>query len=415
MKKVQSKYQDYYTLTKLLDEEKILNGKKSCGNNTKTIFSEISIHDTIKFGTYNHKSIQWLVLEKEDNKALIVSTYCITERSYNDKYESVWKNSQIRKWLNSEFLLSAFTQKERSLILETSLGNPHILNTGTKDMIFLLSTEEAKKYFFTDEDREAKDYDGVWIWWWLRSFGCKDGFVASVDDYGCVNEKGNSVYDKNGIRPALWVKLDKPLLCSKSDQRKKNIEHKNIKESVQEIKKELMVLSELAASSEEINELRDLEKWLRNLIIFNDKKNTIYIPQQKSEVKENKTIIYLQRIIDSYLDPNKPKIKMTEEDKGWILYYGRKFIREADYERGLKWIRFAAKHGETDAAFLLGYCYDNGIGVAKNSKIAEAYYRQGANSSRRYDSLHSYFGYKDDWLTKAQNDGKKIYLGEKLH
>lgn len=71
--------------------------------------------------------------------------------------------------------------------------------------------------------------------------------------------------------------------------------------------------------------------------------------------------------------------------------------------KGLKWIKYAASHGYSDANFILGYCYDNGIGVTKDSKIAEAFYLQGSNSCDRYRSYSNRYG---DGLVKTSKRGR---------
>ena len=80
--------------------------------------------------------------------------------------------------------------------------------------------------------------------------------------------------------------------------------------------------------------------------------------------------------------------------------------------KGLKWIKYAASHGYSDANFILGYCYDNGIGVTKDSKIAEAFYLQGSNSCDRYRSYSNRYG--DGWLRQAREEGYKLYMGKQL-
>lgn len=113
----------------------------------------------------------------------------------------------------------------------------------------------------------------------------------------------------------------------------------------------------------------------------------------------------LQQIVDS-------NDKATVEEKAFIMNYGREYLLKGEYQKGLKWIKYAASHGYSDANFILGYCYDNGIGVAKDSKIAEAFYLQGSNSCDRYRSYSNRYG--DGWLRQAREEGYKLYMGKQL-
>lgn len=89
----------------------------------------------------------------------------------------------------------------------------------TDDKVFILSIEEARKYFPADEDRKAKvtkyarqnnayaDVKGCG-YWWLRSVG-QDQFDASyVDRDGQICEGGRLVYTQNhSLRIAIWVNV----------------------------------------------------------------------------------------------------------------------------------------------------------------------------------------------------------------
>ena len=110
----------------------------------------------------------------------------------------------------------------------------------TKDMIFLLSLEEAAKYFkdFPAEmepkkkglsfksseesgryfkengDRIALDEKGFLSSWWLRSPGAVSkeavisAYAARIETFrGAIAPRGDPVNFENGVRPALWLKL----------------------------------------------------------------------------------------------------------------------------------------------------------------------------------------------------------------
>ena len=78
----------------------------------------------------------------------------------------------------------------------------------TEDNIFLLSIDEANKYFKSDDERIA-NYDGEAAWWWLRSPGYDGSNAAYVNRGGNVDYFGDYVsHDDIAIRPALWINLE---------------------------------------------------------------------------------------------------------------------------------------------------------------------------------------------------------------
>lgn len=193
--------------------------------------------DYIFFGTYEQDNdtsngkeyIEWLVLEMEDGKALLVSKYALDCQPYNTSYTNVtWETCSLRKWLNEMFILNAFGVEEQSQIQSTSVSadkNPEYSTdpgNSTTDKMFLLSITEVKKYFSSDEDRkcEATDYaiaQGAsysrekkpTCCWWLRSPGFNQLVAEDVYGEGFVSNGGNAVdYDNVGVRPAMWINLE---------------------------------------------------------------------------------------------------------------------------------------------------------------------------------------------------------------
>ena len=82
--------------------------------------------ECIKFGNYylNSKDekepIEWLVLDKKDNKILLVSKYLLEFKSFNEGLKATtWETSSIREWLNTSFLATAFTSLEQVKIQTT--------------------------------------------------------------------------------------------------------------------------------------------------------------------------------------------------------------------------------------------------------------------------------------------------------
>ncbi|MCI7619072.1 MAG: toll/interleukin-1 receptor domain-containing protein [Firmicutes bacterium] len=180
------------------------------------------------FGEYGGEPVEWRVLDKDGNKVLIITDKIIDAKPYNDEWSGItWENCSLRKWLNEEFISTAFTEKEKEAVLETNIKNEDNQGYGTnggkntKDKVFLLSIEEVEKYFSSDNDRQSEgtkyakttalcvDNCG-YSWWWLRSPGRDASDAATVLSGGGVYAPGDMVYhDVYGIRPALWIDTSK--------------------------------------------------------------------------------------------------------------------------------------------------------------------------------------------------------------
>jgi hypothetical protein len=177
----------------------------------------IEVGDTVTFGTYNGVPITWKVLKMENSRALIISEHVLAQVNFNNKNADItWEDSEIRNWLNNDFLASSFNELQRLAIFETEIvqsNNPDYGVSGgnnTKDKIFLLSTDEARDLFITNEERKAT-MDGLAMKWWLRSPGVEGKFIAIVLYDGAVysfgaNANGDTVYNC-GVRPALWADI----------------------------------------------------------------------------------------------------------------------------------------------------------------------------------------------------------------
>ena len=201
----------------------------------------IEIGDVYTFGTYEQdnnatngkENIEWIVIEKEESNILVISKYALDCQPYNEEYESVtWETCTLRSWLNSDFYHAAFSDEEKSAIMQTNVTadkNPErSTNPGnsTKDNVFLLSITEAGKYFSDADARRCAPtayaiVQGAWTsnsyktasgeaacWWWLRSPGGTQYYAADVSDGGSVYCGGRYVYrDFVCVRPALWINL----------------------------------------------------------------------------------------------------------------------------------------------------------------------------------------------------------------
>ena len=200
-----------------------------------------NVGDIIVFGAYEQdndtsndkEDIEWLVLAKEDNKILVISDKALDCKPYNQSRDYVtWETCSLRKWLNNDFINSAFSDDEKAMIPTVTVSadkNPEYdtdPGNATQDQVFLLSIVEARKYFASSEarmcvptayaifnglytsSRYSKDGEGTCLWW-LRSPGYNQISAARVNNDGSVDEYSYDVdCDNYAVRPAMWISID---------------------------------------------------------------------------------------------------------------------------------------------------------------------------------------------------------------
>jgi hypothetical protein len=158
----------------------------------------------------------WVALDVdlEHGRALMITRDIVAKQPYNqEKTDITWESCSLRKWLNSAFFDSLPAQVKPRLI-EVTIQNPDNSEYGTTggkpttDRVFLLSIDEARRYFSDDASRIAS-FNGSARWWWLRSPGSHQHLAADVRSDGAVIGLGYGVYDVvGGVRPALFLNLD---------------------------------------------------------------------------------------------------------------------------------------------------------------------------------------------------------------
>ena len=239
---------------------------KSCGENCVELGRYPSETDG------SPRNIEWLVIGKEaDGSMVLISKYGLDCLPYHGKRDSVtWETSDIRKWLNTEFLINAFTKEEQAMLVETVLKNEdnvgqfteadveyvkkwkaeepvieglkELVNdkehnswntpggNDTTDKVWLLSISDLEKYGFdTDQSRMVKPLPLVRdrlgnicgnlydvcdelnvadnYAWWLRSPGFMNSTATDVWYDGDIDHDGLNV--ENGlvaIRPVIKIK-----------------------------------------------------------------------------------------------------------------------------------------------------------------------------------------------------------------
>lgn len=247
-------------------------------NDQAVLSSSIQVGEYISFGKYEQdnnldngkESIEWKVLDIEENKALLISRYvldCGTFHGLDDEPE--WSNCGLRNWLNTDFYENAFSADERQRILMSDVDDPALIigydtndkwlvsnsdalfaqiiangNSGelSEDYIFLFDIDEVLRYFENENDRRGtlsemayatyintilnsesnglddavvrnnyedieKQYGTKICYWWLRSSGIYNNTAAIVDYDGDLIPAQDVSAEDGGIRPAMWVEL----------------------------------------------------------------------------------------------------------------------------------------------------------------------------------------------------------------
>ena len=175
-------------------------------------------YERIEFGRFSSEweknvPIEWYVIDKKDDRMLLVSKYALGARTIvnhspleqnNQPVHTTWANCALRQELNVDFLSNCFSEKEKERILETAFsinGRETIL-----DKVFLLGKQEVIDFFQNTQlqyphiclaSKTAKQQfkanhgqTGKWGLFWARDmdFDARKGQVL-------------------GVRPAMWVKI----------------------------------------------------------------------------------------------------------------------------------------------------------------------------------------------------------------
>jgi len=209
---------------------------------------------------------EWIVLESNDTKQLIITKDCVDQRAFGHSSDHTWEGSELQSYLNGKWLeafKSKLSSKDSARIITgdniPTASNPWFDTVGggtTQDTVFLLSLSELTdywgnnaalmtrsvdgiEYWYWNQLTEEKDkiyyksntyiqfadskgtvgfsdgfekdrianYEKTPCWWWLRTPGIEPGYIAGVNANGTVDVYGHKVDNKNGgVRPAMWLK-----------------------------------------------------------------------------------------------------------------------------------------------------------------------------------------------------------------
>lgn len=179
----------------------------------------LSFFDTVFFGTYKDNPIEWVVLDSQENRLLLLSRRAVETLPYHSSEDPVsWETCSLRSWLNGVFLDSAFTAEEAARILLTENDNSGVNpdykytegSAATEDKLFLLSHDEAARFLPSEDLRLceksllAPSYENAISSWWLRSPGLYPNCAEYVYRTGAFfSGMANRMYVD--VRPAMWI------------------------------------------------------------------------------------------------------------------------------------------------------------------------------------------------------------------
>lgn len=245
-------YAIYVTLTGYKDVDKLLaeDDNMMVAAAAAARAAQFVVGNYVTFGEYSQTAagkdmtpIEWLVLARDGNKALLISRYGLDAQKYNTINTGVtWEKCTLRTWLNNAFYNKAFNSAEQTAILITSVDNSKCQGywsteggNNTQDKVFLLSYAEANKYFDVEnwqnngatdnvksrvaptvyaiaqgagKNSSYKTADGIDAGrWWLRSPGVSQYDAAYVSTDGSLYANRVNV-GSGSVRPALWVNIE---------------------------------------------------------------------------------------------------------------------------------------------------------------------------------------------------------------
>ena len=157
--------------------------------------------------------IEWLVLYNDNHKALLVSRYILEWKQINSKNISNWTNSELNTFLQNDFFNNAFSNKEKSAIIENN----------NNEKISLMTKKDVENYFENMQELKAGEasfyvlteiHSGtsfvlnkkLTFDYWLKPYDDIKDICEYVDLNGKVNF--SNVEDFKGIRPTMWVSLE---------------------------------------------------------------------------------------------------------------------------------------------------------------------------------------------------------------
>lgn len=177
----------------------------------------VAIEQTVELGTYSGElsaytgkdiegqPIEWIVLHKEGDRALLMTEHCIDEMEFSENGD-VWdfKSSSLYRYLNGPFKEYAFNDAERGILA----GDVTILDSWSdylsEDNMYatLAGTDVPEAWWASDIEKCEDDSYGAYY--------ASQPLTSYIDEEGGIScgDLGSTQDSTLGVRPAIWVKLN---------------------------------------------------------------------------------------------------------------------------------------------------------------------------------------------------------------
>ena len=188
-------------------------------------YADYTVGTSIMLGSYRQgnasidgvEPIEWIIVKREGTRAMVLSKYALDAMKYSRFDTATWESSEIRRWLNDEFLKTAFTQEEEAVIAQryVDLGKG---KRNTQDKVFLMCRQDVEAVWPELEGRAAQatpyalskempytNEKGECRWWLCFPNNRKKGDTVRYD--GKFSSDPVKTYTL-GVRPAMWINLD---------------------------------------------------------------------------------------------------------------------------------------------------------------------------------------------------------------
>ena len=198
-------------------------------NNRNVLENRFVLNKIIKFGQYKQSGndndwktepIEWKVISKYENTVLLLSEIGLDCHEYGNDYDLQWSTSELRRWLNHDFILAAFSDTDRKALVKKYVDC-------SDDYAFILDDYEIERYLgsyprkrkliYSDYCKSKvnnKDNHSYWdnyCSWWSRTKCYSRGGLQGVVDYeGKFYKKISYNIASNKdivVRPAIWVNI----------------------------------------------------------------------------------------------------------------------------------------------------------------------------------------------------------------
>lgn len=350
--------------------------------------NSIKVDSIVTLGSWPQKKdgsvqpIEWQVLEVKDDHALLLSKYVLELRPYHNANAGIpWDQCELRTWLNNEFLSKAFNKEAFSFLYTPEASDE------PKDRVFLLGYKDIERFFPRDgimfkgsaaeptqyvqecwRQEDAIDDSSGNVIWWLRSTVPALSMANIVSPVNSVGLSLISPDNRNGVRPAIRIRLNqKRGFISRLFRRKSG--HKT-------------------ESRSEYNS--SVEKQCVSSFQFEPG-----IPERaKAEFKR----------LAAEAEGGDAK---AQEALGLCFFHGK--MVQQDYEQAFKWTKKAAEAGSPTAQFDIADQYLNGMGVEADKDQAFLWMKKAAHQG--YANAEANLG---QWYVKGTVMEQDVEEGERL-